>query len=95
MPQDWKSVPRTHRDVAGILVDDLAAGFALLLQAPRATESTEVRSWTMIDAEMYGMMLSAKIAMRSTAPPAEHVEQAENAVRTDLLEMLWAIGLRC
>ena len=24
----------------------------------------------MIDAEMYGMMFSAKIAMRSTAPPA-------------------------
>ena len=30
---------------------------------------TEVRSWMMIEAEMYGMMLSAKIAMRSTAPP--------------------------
>ena len=30
---------------------------------------TEVRSWMMIEAEMYGMMLSAKIAMRSIAPP--------------------------
>ena len=25
--------------------------------------------WTMIDAEMYGMTFSAKMAMRSTAPP--------------------------
>jgi hypothetical protein len=30
---------------------------------------TEVRSWMMIEAEMYGMMLSAKIAIRSMAPP--------------------------
>ena len=29
----------------------------------------EVRSWMMIEAEIYGMMFSAKIAMRCTAPP--------------------------
>ena len=31
---------------------------------------TVVISWMMIDAEMYGMMLSAKIAMRLMPPPA-------------------------
>ena len=30
---------------------------------------TAVRSWTMIEAEMYGMMLRAKIVMRPSAPP--------------------------
>ena len=30
---------------------------------------TELRSWMMIEAEMYGMMLSANTAMRCTAPP--------------------------
>ena len=31
---------------------------------------TVVISWMMIEAEMYGMMLSAKIAMRWMPPPA-------------------------
>src|SRR5579862_775635 len=31
---------------------------------------TAVSSWMMIDAEMYGMMLSAKMVMRRSAPPA-------------------------
>ncbi len=31
---------------------------------------TAVKSCMMIDAEMYGMMLSAKIVMRPSAPPA-------------------------
>ena len=30
---------------------------------------TAVKSWMMIDAEMYGMMLSAKIVIRPSAPP--------------------------
>ena len=33
----------------------------------------------MIDAEMYGMMLSAKIASAADGAAGEHVEQAENA----------------
>ena len=32
---------------------------------------TVVINWIMIDAEMYGMMLSAKIVMRPSAPPAK------------------------
>jgi hypothetical protein len=31
---------------------------------------TLVSSWTIMEAEMYGMMLRAKIDMRLTAPPA-------------------------
>ena len=30
---------------------------------------TAVKSWMMIEAEMYGMMFSAKIVMRPSAPP--------------------------
>ena len=37
---------------------------------------TDVSSWMMMDAEMYGMMFSAKIAMRCTAPPANMLKSS-------------------
>ena len=41
--------------------------------------TTEVSSWMMMEAEMYGMMLSAKIARRLHGAAGEHVEQPEHA----------------
>ncbi len=45
---------------------------------------TDVISWMMIDAEMYGMMLSAKIAIRWTAPP-------ENMLKSSSTPCLWPV----
>ena len=39
---------------------------------------TTVRSWRMIDAVTYGMIPSAKIEKRESAPSREQVEQAED-----------------
>ena len=58
-----------HRAVAGVLVDLLAAGLAFLLQRLQRRRRPLVISCMMIEAEMYGMMLSAKIVMRPSAPP--------------------------
>ena len=37
---------------------------------------TELSSWMMIEAEIYGMMFSAKIAMRCTAPPENMLKRS-------------------
>ena len=42
--------------------------------------TTEVSSWMMMEAEMYGMMFSAKIARRPHGAAGEHVEQPEHAL---------------
>ena len=46
---------------------------------------TEVSSWMMIDAEIYGMMFKAKIAMRCTAPP-------ENMLNSSSTPCLWLVN---
>ena len=45
---------------------------------------TVVRSWMMIDADMYGMMFSAKIAMRWMPPPANMLNMPRMPPACDL-----------
>ena len=45
---------------------------------------TAVISWRMIEAEMYGMMPSAKIDMRARAPPANMLNMPRMPPRCEL-----------
>ena len=47
--------------------------------------TTTCSNCRMIDAVMYGMIPSAKIAIRPSAAAGEQVEQAEDAVAAELL----------
>ena len=65
---DRDAIGLEHRqndaELARILIEDLAPCLALLLQGLERGHRPSVRSWMMIEAEIYGMMFSAKIAMR-------------------------------
>ena len=71
--------------VAGVLVDLLAAGLALSSGASRASGTTTVSSWRMIEAEMYGMIPSAKIENCSSAPPENRLNMPEEPAGLDEL----------
>ena len=47
---------------------------------------TELKSWMMMDAEIYGMMFSANTAMRCTAPP-------ENMLNMSSTPWRWPVKL--
>ena len=67
-----------HRAVARVLRDLAAARLAFLAQRCRAPGSTCVPICKMIDAEMYGMMPSAKIDQPLQRAAREHVEHAQD-----------------
>ena len=63
------------RAVARVLGDLRLARLTLVLEAARGCGTATVRSWITIDAVTYGMIPSAKIEKRASAPPLKRLSR--------------------